>query len=989
MTLLQPWILLTLPLALAPLVLYWLRRRWTERRSWAAMDILLQAYKTVEPKQKQSDVVQLILQTALILLAVVLVAQPVFYVPQQTEVSNSPSIAPAELHSVYVIVYDTSTNAPAYFKAGFEQLGDDVRFDVSTPDAANPTTAQNADILILHGIESVPQWLAKVIENRGTDRRPVWIFAPHCLDDSSRRMLQDVLPPLAGKPSKTARPYETLNPRSLLWQAPDFEPLAGKPVPFPSLVNSVYESTDGWSAAFLDSSTILSRDGVWAFSSAVDGTQSAWPMSDLWIPLLDRVASVSLSSCELRVASCDGEAPFPFRATARLPKNAPDGRLRTSSLSRLLAIAGLVILVTLFCRFGRKPSRYSQRERRWGWVCYVASCVILFVMAIQATFTPVVWVKPSILFLVDDSQSMNLPQQSGYAQTRKQAMVQWVDKNTDSLEKLLQNYRLFESSFRSPDAVAEITSAADWKSTLEQRTADALTSDPKGALAHSVETLSSQIDRQTLSAAFILSDGAAVGQPAPDSEQVLNNQRQSGVNPKVFALALGQDKPIPNAGIENVKLDSVLFAGHENELEFQLRADGLQGKTVKVELIEKEHRSSEPRVIGSKEVKIPSPHFVADLSFKIVPPKPGEYEYTLKIVNRDDEFIQADNAVTRQAEAEERQIRVLLVSGSPNWEFRYLRNLLARTGMVKLSVVLQNASKEYVKEDSCALESFPNSAESLNEFDALIFINPVLDWLNAQQRDAIRVLQVASNELREDSVNKAMIFYWNAQTDFAPVAALDGRLIPFDVSAASAPSGKIRNSVTISPLGQTKSWLDLSSKDKFDWSTLPPLGAVVSVKQLKANVQTLLTTADNASPLLTVHDVGNVRVATVLTDSLWRWRQGAGEAIYNQFQINLVRAMVKPSADNRVEKPVEDAAVPEEWRNTSANSAALSELCKPTGGLVFRPTDSQSVLDAIRPDASRVRVVRPPVAIWNQFWLLAILLAVLLFDWSRLYLKKE
>ena len=978
MTLLQPWILLILPVALAPLVLYWLRRRWTERRAWAAMDILLQAYKTAAPKQKQSDVVQLILQTSLILLVVVLVAQPVFYVPQQTEVSNSQTGAPAELHSVYLIVDDASTNAPAYFKAGFEQIGNSVRFDASTPDAANPTTAQNADVLILHGIRSVPQWLAKVVENRGTERRPVWIFAPHCLDDSSRQLLEDVLPPLAGEPSTTARPYETLNPRSLLWQTPDFEPLAGKPVPFPSLINSVYESTDGWSSAFSDSATILSRDCVWVFSSAVDGTQSAWSMSDLWIPLLDRVASVSLSSCELRVASCEklSKPGMPW-------------------LSRILAIAGLVILAILFCRFGRKPSQYSQRERRWGWVCFIAAGAILFVMAIQATFNPVVWVKPSILFLVDDSQSMNLPQQSGDAQTRNQAMVQWVDKNTDTLEKLLQNYSLFESSFSSPDTVTEITNAADWKSALEQRSADALTSDPTGALAHGVETLSSQIDRQTLSTAFILSDGAAVGQPAPDSEEILNNQRQSGVNPKVFALALGQDKPIPNAGIENVKLDSVLFAGHENELEFQLRADGLQGKNVSIELTQRiERRSSEPRVIGSKEIKIPSPHFVAEQSFKVVPPEPGEYEYKLRIVNRDDEFIQADNAVTRQVEAEERQIRVLLVSGAPNWEFRYLRNLLARTGMVKLSVVLQNASKEYVKEDSCALESFPTSAESLNEFDALIFINPVLDWLNAQQRDALTdyfssELRVASSELRENSTNKAIICFWNAQTDFAPVAALDGRLIPFDVSAAAAPSGKIRNAAAITPLGQTTAWLQLSSKDKFDWSTLPSLGRVVSVKQLKANVQTLLTTADDGSPLLTVHDVGNVRVATVLTDSLWRWRQGAGEAIYNQFQINLVRAMVKPSADSRVEKPVEDAAVSEEWRNTCANSAALSELCKPTGGFAFRPADSQSILDAVRPDAPRVRVVRPPVAIWNQFWLLALLLAVLLFDWSRLYLKKE
>ena len=981
MTLLQPWILLTLPLALAPLVLYWLRRRWTERRSWAAMDILLQAYKTAAPKQKQSDVVQLILQTALILLAVVLVAQPVFYVPQQTKVSNSQIDAPAELHSVYLIVDDASTNAPAYFKAGFEQFGNDVRFDASTPDAANPTTAQNADVLILHGVRRVPQWLAKVVENRGTDCRPVWIFAPHCLDDSSRKLLQNVLPPLAGEPSKTARPYETLNPRSLLWQTPDFEPLADKPVPFPSLINSVYESTDGWSSAFSDSSTLLSRDGVCVFSSAVDGTQSAWSMSDLWVPLLDRVAKVSLNSC-------DSESPNPDGNVHNFSQLAT----RNSQLSRVLAIAGLVVLVTLFWRFGRKASRYSQRERRWGWTCFFAAGAILFVMAIQATFNPVVWVKPSILFLVDDSQSMNLPQQSGDAQTRNQAMVQWVDKNTDALEKLLQNYRLFESSFSSPDSVTEITNAADWKSALEKRSADAPTSDPAGALSHGVETLISQIDRPTLSAAFILSDGATVGQPVPDSEQILDRQRQSGVNPRVFALALGQDKPIPNAAIENVKLDSVLFAGHENELEFQLRADGLQGKTVKVELIQTSNlRSSNPKVTGSKEIKIPSPHFVADESFKVVPPEPGEYEYKLQIVNREDEFIQADNAVTRQAEAEERQIRVLLVSGAPNWEFRYLRNLLARTGMVKLSVVLQNASREYVKEDSCALESFPTSAESLNEFDALIFINPVLDWLSVQQQDALREyfaeLRVASSELRENSTRKAIICFWNAQTDFAPVAALDGRLIPFDVSAASAPSGKIRSAAAISPLGQTTAWLQLSSKDKFDWSTLPQLGSVVSVKQLKANVQTLLTTADNASPLLTVHDVGNVRVATVLTDSLWRWRQGAGEAIYNQFQINLVRAMVKPSADSRVEKPVEDAVVPEEWRDTSADSAALSELCKPTGGFAFRPADNQSVLDVVRPDAPRVRVVRPPVAIWNQFWLLALLLAVLLFDWSRLYLK--
>lgn len=976
MIFLQQWILFLLPLVIVPAILYMLRHRWSDRQPWAATAILMQAYQQTASKQKQSDFIHLFLQMALIALCVVLVAQPVYTIYYRDDV-DEPVTKPAELHSVYLITDGDAANAPAYFKSGFEQLDAKPQFDAASVSTSNPTAAEKTDILILHGVVNVSQWLANVVKLRVKAHRPVWIFAPHCLDEPSRERLKDFLPPLAQEPSKTARPYETPNPDSPFWQSSAFDAVVGKPVPFPSLVNSVYQSTSGWRHAFLNSDAVLYRGDIFVFSSAVDGTHSAWSMSDLWVPLLDRAAVLSLNPPAMPRKCCvvHSKPGEPW-------------------LSKTMAWLGLAVLAVLFCLYRRKSSRYSRWERGLGWACFLAAGAVLVIMALQVKFAPRVWVKPALLFLVDDSQSMNLPQTENEVQTRREAMIQWLEENEEALERLSKSYRLFEGSFSSPESVREISTVSGWTQALKQRSAYGERSDPADAVAKGIKALSTQIDSQALSAVLVFSDGAPVGKTEPDAIQNLLNLRNDGTQPRVYALALGQNKPIPNAALEDVKLDSVLFAGHENELEFQVHAESLQGKEIAVELTQtlldstgKPESDAPAQAAASQIIKITNQNFTANGTLKFIPPKTGRYEYKLKIVNRDDDFIQLDNAVVRQAEALERRIKVLLTSNSPNWEFRYLRNLLARSGMIDLSVVLQDASKEYVNEDSCAIETFPNSVDALNQYDALIFINPSLDWFSSDQKEALRgYFQVRRQEANQSkSAQKAIIGFWNAKTDFAPIAALYPKWLPFDVSAVSAQPGDAMNTVTTSPTGQTFAWLELS------FARLNPIGAMVEVSRLKPNVRTLLTTwtnSANVKPVLTVHNAEKARVATIMTDSLWQWRKGNGEETYNRFQLSLVRAMVKPEFVNRLEKQINQTPVPEEWRSTSSDFNVLTEICQPAGGFVFRPADNKSVLETVRPDVPRISVVRPPVDLWSQPWLLAALLAILFFDWARFYLIK-
>ena len=128
------------------------------------------------------------------------------------------------------------------------------------------------------------------------------------------------------------------------------------------------------------------------------------------------------------------------------------------------------------------------------------------------------------------------------------------------------------------------------------------------------------------------------------------------------------------------------------------------------------------------------------------------------------------------------QIRVLLVQAYPNYEFRYLKNMLERDSTIQLNTVLQDADLEYAELDRSALRGFPIRREELFEYDVLLFgdVNPA--YLSTG------VMQNIADFVEKKGGGAAFIagpLYTPLAYRHTPIA----ELLPVDLETATPPTG--------------------------------------------------------------------------------------------------------------------------------------------------------------------------------------------------------
>src|SRR4029078_170375 len=108
------------------------------------------------------------------------------------------------------------------------------------------------------------------------------------------------------------------------------------------------------------------------------------------------------------------------------------------------------------------------------------------------------------------------------------------------------------------------------------------------------------------------------------------------------------------------------------------------------------------------------------------PTQVGEFDYVIETPVLKEEAQADNNRQTRLVSVRKEQIRVLLVQAYPNYEFRYLKNMLDRDATIRLKTVLQDADLEYAELDQSALPTFAVRREELFEYDVILFgdVNP-------------------------------------------------------------------------------------------------------------------------------------------------------------------------------------------------------------------------------------------------------------------------
>jgi hypothetical protein len=747
----------------------------------------------------------------------------------------------------------------------------------------------------------------------------------------------------------------------------------------------------------------------------------------------------------------------------------------------VLAAVAWVNLVYL-----RETSSAGQWYRALLASLRLAAVAILLLMLSEAALLLERTGPPALAVVVDRSASMGLADrydddslqrqlreqasQAGLGEPTRlnQAKLLLSSRDAKLLEHLSANYRL--SFYLAAEGLERVPAddAAELSATI-QRLSSAGPGSQASRLGDAIRQALDDARAAPPAGVLLLSDGVVTA--GASLAEAAEEARRRGV--PILAVGLGSDRLPRDVELAEVLVDEAVFVDDLVSFTVRFRSTGLAGETARIVL----HRDGEPAPLAEQAVTLGPDGEIQTVLLTYRPTKPGDVPLVVEITPRDDETNKDNNRQRRVVSVRDEPIRVLLVGGYPNYEFRFLKTLLERDRTVELSSYLQDADPDYADQDRTALRALPTSRDELFRFDVIV-------WSDVDPRPVPRSLWSSA---RDFVVEKGAGIVFVAGPRYLPWLYRDvpevAALLPIDLDAVGGSGGSLPEDVARgfalrpTPLGNRAPPLQLGDTPADSaqiWRNLAPLYWLVEVDRLKPAAQvwaehpTHSTSHGRRLPVLVSQFVGAGKVLFHATDSTWRWRIGAGDAFFARYWVQTVRYLARgkltagrgaelstdrreyrrgeevevrlrfldqrlapagdtvsvlvdtpgearsrvalrrdPSfasvfagslsglADGQYELLVADLQLPGnppsarftvvaptgELGRTAMDRAALASAAEATHGAFYTIADADRLADEL-PRGRRVPIEsRPPLEIWNQWWLLATFVGLVTSEW--------
>jgi uncharacterized membrane protein len=537
------------------------------------------------------------------------------------------------------------------------------------------------------------------------------------------------------------------------------------------------------------------------------------------------------------------------------------------------AVAITALLVYQFLALRRRLPRASSSA-----LILLRSCVygvlIFFLLGPALVDTRATKLRQPLTVLIDSSQSMAFPAGAGAAGTNGKSRLDVVrekllDPKSPLLQKLSEHYDL--RLFRFGTALEPITPAS----------LAGLRAQDQGTRL--LELLQSAAHEPGGPAGIIVfSDGITNGE-----EKTL--QQSPPVPVPVFAVGAGETEGFTDARIADVGAPEFAFRGREFKIDATVEASGLKGKVVPL------YFNRGRNLITSRLISVTSDLFEQKITLSFTPRELGTFSFSLDIPTQPGEQITQNNHKEFKVDVQRDKIRVLTLSGSPSWNYRFLRMAMKQDPLIELvSFVFLRTPTDTVDvpENQLSLIPFPIDdifLEELKNFDVVVFddfshrayFNPV--YLE-KVKDFVREgggLAMLGGPRAFDSGG----YGDSALRDVLPVE-LDGKG-NYQTQVSARPvltaSGKAHPITRLLP--------DPKSNEEA-WEKMPPLTSLNHVRSARG--QTLLTASGSGAPLLTVGRYGKGRTLALMSDDTWRWNFVAvGNRESPQNYLKLIRQAVR------------------------------------------------------------------------------------------------
>jgi uncharacterized membrane protein len=525
------------------------------------------------------------------------------------------------------------------------------------------------------------------------------------------------------------------------------------------------------------------------------------------------------------------------------------------------------------------------RRKAALWVAFMVTGLRLLAFALIVAFLT----NPTILLqtlqkipiplavLLDSSESMGFPAAGGSAGDRlHQGLDVLLKSNGQVLESLTRDFdvRLYRFAEQARAVTRdELTSLA-----------------PDGRATNFVQSLTDvqQEYRDTpLAGLLVLSDGIVTAGEAPVEAM------RHGDTP-VVTLGLGDPESYRDIQIAAIEAPNFAFVHSPVEIEVTAKSWGYKGQVIPLVL------KQEGRILSTSSVQITDDRETRRATFTITPKEVGRYRLTVETPVQVGEVLRTNNQKDFQLQVRRDKIRVLVVSGRPSWNYRFLRRALKSDPSVDLiSFIILRTPTDVVNvpDDQLSLIPFPTNrlfTEELGNFDLLIFDNfSYLLYFPMLYLENIRRFVADGGAFAMFGGDQSFELGGFANTPIEEI---------LPVTLERSGTGYVQSHVKmeLTPEGlqhPITRLLPNAEETQRIWQAMPALRGFNRARRPKPDAVTLGVTVDGAFsrlPLMAAMQYGDGRTLAFLSDQFWRWNfEMVGAQRGNHHFLSMVHQMVR------------------------------------------------------------------------------------------------
>lgn len=364
----------------------------------------------------------------------------------------------------------------------------------------------------------------------------------------------------------------------------------------------------------------------------------------------------------------------------------------------------------------------------------------------------------------------------------------------------------------------------------------------------------------------------------------------------VHAIGIGRETPANDIEISAVQTPARSLRGTRINAFVTIRQHGFSGGAATLTV------RDGAKVLATRQLRLDADgrQMIENISFSAGEPGARSFQFTVE--PQASEANQANNAVTRLINIEDRRPRVLYIEGEPRWEMKFIRRAIEEDNNLELVSLLRTTQNKIYRQgiaNAAELQDgFPATVDELFAYEGLIIGAVEAGYFSGPQQALIREFA--------DRRGGGVLFL-GGRSSFSeggwqstPVA----EMLPVTLPARKNTFRREPAKAELTARGADSLLTRLEdnpAQSAARWKALPPMAdhqELGSPKPGALVLAELLPSTGSRLPLLVTQNYGRGRVAVLATGGTWKWQmlQDSRDLTHERFWQQIVRWL---AADTR------------------------------------------------------------------------------------------